>query len=478
MQSHQVIAARFLLKRLSGRTISPPPGKKEIEDDASESSDDSSDDDFERKKPYSASAKPTEQKIYTGGILADEMGLGKSLTAIAVIYSFVHQKKCKCVIVVPSSLVDNWAIELNKWLGVKISFTIAKADPIKKVKTVKEAIETFVLGNSPCLVISYETFRSFAARINDAKNLEVIVCDEGHRLKNKSGNQTIEALSKCKAKKRLILSGTLIQNNLEELFSIVNFACPGFLGSLSSFRSRYSTPIEKGLESGASSFSVKKGNQTSADLKQKLSHIMIRRTQAEVLPTLLPPKTEITLHVGLSTAQTDEYATTAREILKSVGLNYDEAEEYDESDDEAEEDKGGGNLGGLVLPGLQRLRMICNSGSERKVKQEVAVVVPEAKKMPAAIGGFKIPAMRVVVQEVVAPPIPAAAALSGWLERSSKLRFLDEMITKLRITSPTEKVVVVSNFILSLDLVAVLADARGWGFLRIDGGVSVDKVKH
>lgn len=81
-------------------------------------------------------------------------------------------------------------------------------------------------------------FRSFAAAFNTVSALEVLVCDEGHRLKNAYGTQTSLALSNCCATRRLVLTGTPIQNNLDELYAVVHFTVPGYLGTLKEFQVR------------------------------------------------------------------------------------------------------------------------------------------------------------------------------------------------------------------------------------------------
>jgi SNF2 family DNA or RNA helicase len=91
-------------------------------------------------------------------------------------------------------------------------------------------VNTFRLGHitmSPVLIISYEMFRKHSARLNLTPKLDIILCDEGHRLKNATGTKTITALAECKAKKRIVLSGTPIQNDLDELYAVVSFVTPG-----------------------------------------------------------------------------------------------------------------------------------------------------------------------------------------------------------------------------------------------------------
>ena len=103
---------------------------------------------------------------------------------------------------------------------------------------------------NPVLIISYETFRSYAEILNK-KEIGVVICDEGHRLKN-SENQTYTALNALKCKRRVLLSGTPIQNDLLEYFSLVHFVNGGLLGTAEDFRKRFERPIIRGRDSAAS----------------------------------------------------------------------------------------------------------------------------------------------------------------------------------------------------------------------------------
>lgn len=78
--------------------------------------------------------------------------------------------------------------------------------------------------------------RPFAEAFNTLPTLQLLVCDEGHRLKNSAGTKTSNALSACVAKRRLVVTGTPLQNNLDELFAVVHFTAPGYLGSLTEFQ--------------------------------------------------------------------------------------------------------------------------------------------------------------------------------------------------------------------------------------------------
>jgi DNA repair and recombination protein RAD54B len=110
----------------------------------------------------------------------------------------------------------------------------------------KEVVNTFIIGAvAPVLIISYELLRK---HIKELKKLShcLVVCDEGHRLKNSGGNKTIAALSALQTARRLILTGTPIQNDLSEFFAMCDFSNPGVLGSLSTFRNTYEKVIQVG----------------------------------------------------------------------------------------------------------------------------------------------------------------------------------------------------------------------------------------
>ena len=187
--------------------------------------------------------------IYYGAILADSMGLGKSIQTISLIWTLLKQgfggvpTIKRAMIVVPASLIENWQKEFQKWLGTERIKTIALSSDKSDHK---QLIRDFLtLSSFPVLIIGYEYLRNVLAEFDDAL-VDLIVCDEGHRLKNSAGNKTSEALLSIQSTSRIILTGTPIQNNIDELYSLCNFVCPGVLGQKNTFRNRFSIPIEEG----------------------------------------------------------------------------------------------------------------------------------------------------------------------------------------------------------------------------------------
>ena len=159
------------------------------------------------------------------------MGLGKTLQSVTLIWTLLKTgiaarpaPTAKRVIVVcPCSLVKNWDNEFVKWLGPGTVKTIALAESDRK--TVEKNLDVFVKTKMfNVLIASYETMRTHIGRLNKHKDCcDLLVCDEAHRLKNRE-NQTSQALFSLPCKRRVLLTGTPMQNDLQEFFAMVDFS--------------------------------------------------------------------------------------------------------------------------------------------------------------------------------------------------------------------------------------------------------------
>ena len=196
-----------------------------------------------------------------GCIMADEMGLGKTLQCITLMWTLLKQSPeagmttiQKCVIACPSSLVRNWANELVKWLGKDAITPFAvdgKASKAELTAQMKQwAIASGRSVTRPVLIVSYETLRLNVEELRDTK-IGLLLCDEGHRLKN-GDNQTFTALNGLNVDRRVILSGTPIQNDLTEYYSLLHFANPNYLGTRMEFRKKFELPILRGRDAAGS----------------------------------------------------------------------------------------------------------------------------------------------------------------------------------------------------------------------------------
>ena len=264
---------------------------------------------------------------YHGCIMADEMGLGKTLQCITLVWTLLKQgPDCKpliekAIVVCPSSLVKNWFNEMNKWLGARISPLAMDGGSKSDIdRSLSGFMNTFGRRPvNPVLIISYETFR-LHAKVLHSGEVGLVLCDEGHRLK-KSENQAYQALMGLKAKRRVLLSGTPIQNDLLEYFSLVHFVNEGILGTSAEFRRRFENPILRGRDADASDADHKKGVEKLQELASAVNRCIIRRTQA-LLSKYLPTKIEEVVLCALTPLQKSIYESfvnsdTIRRSLKS-----------------------------------------------------------------------------------------------------------------------------------------------------------------
>ncbi|WVZ04126.1 hypothetical protein V8G54_024932 [Vigna mungo] len=220
-----------------------------------------------------------------GCILADDMGLGKTLQSITLLYTLLCQGfggkplVRKSIIVTPTSLVSNWEAEIKKWVGESVRL-VALCESSRE--DVVSAIDSFTNPerNLQVLIVSYETFRMHSSKFSSSDSCDLLICDEAHRLKN---DQTItnRALAAPPCKRRILLSGTPLQNDLEEFFAMVNFTNPGILGSIAHFRRYYEAPIICGREPVATVEEKKIGAERPAELSVNAASITSGKSGTE-----------------------------------------------------------------------------------------------------------------------------------------------------------------------------------------------------
>ncbi len=199
-----------------------------------------------------------------GAVLADDMGLGKTLQMIAAL-------KGRSLVVCPRSVVHNWAAEIRRFRpGLRVALYHGQ----------KRAIDPSADVTLTTYAIMRLDVEALAQQAWDA-----IVLDEAQAIKNPS-SQVSQAAYDLRGSFRVALSGTPIENRLEELWSLLHFTNPGLLGGRSSFRDRYASPIEAG------------DARALARLRAKIKPFVLRRAKREVLPDL-PPRTESIVYVEL-----------------------------------------------------------------------------------------------------------------------------------------------------------------------------------
>ncbi|KAH7245865.1 P-loop containing nucleoside triphosphate hydrolase protein [Fusarium tricinctum] len=377
-----------------------------------------------------------------GCIMADEMGLGKTLQCISLMWTLLKQSPDagkstiqKAIVVCPASLVKNWANELVKWLGANAVTPFAidgKASKEELTRQLRQwAIASGRAVTRPVIIVSYETLRLNVEELKHTK-IGLLFCDEGHRLKNSDSN-TFNALNSLNVSRRVILTGTPIQNDLTEYFSLTSFANPDLLGTRLEFRKRYEIPILRGRDADASEVDRKKGDECTAALLGVVNKFLIRRTN-DILSKYLPVKYEHVVFCNLAPFQFDLY-------------NY-----FIKSPDIQALLRGKGSQ---PLKAINILKKLCNH--------------PDLLNMADDLPGSE--------QCYPDDYVPKEARgrdreIKPWY--SGKMAVLDRMLARIR-QDTNDKIVLISNYTSTLDLFERMCRSRQYGCLRLDGTMNVNK---
>ncbi|EUC37706.1 hypothetical protein COCCADRAFT_84792 [Bipolaris zeicola 26-R-13] len=366
-----------------------------------------------------------------GAIMADEMGLGKTLQTITLLWTLMKQNPIhdsppvikKALIVCPAGLVDNWKREFRKWLGnERVGVFVLDAKNKK--------IANFTMGKSyNIMIVGYEMLRIVQEELKKGSGVDIVIADEGHRLKT-ANNKAMLAIQSLNTERRIILSGTPLQNDLGEFYTAIDFVNPGLLGQRSAFKRSFELPIMRSRQPDASEAELEKGEARWKELVTLTSQFMIRRT-AEVLSKYLPPKTEHIVFCRPTKGQAETY----RAILDSPTFRL--------------------ALGStdIALQLINVLKKVCNSPSLLKSSKDNDDTPSE------------------MLQSII-PLIPSKILNSS--ASSAKLRLLDSLVHSI-YTTTEEKIVIVSNYTTTLDMIERLLVSLSYTFLRLDGSTPASK---
>jgi SNF2 family DNA or RNA helicase len=213
-----------------------------------------------------------------GGCLADDMGLGKTLQAIAILATVYPGEEKSSLIIMPRSLLFNWANEIQKFRPDLTFYTYH--GPNRDLEQAKQ---------HHLILTTYATARNDIEQFKD-EEFYYIILDESQNIKNLA-SQTSKAAMLLKSKHRLALSGTPVENNLGELYSLFRFLNPAMFGSVEDFNAHYATPIQRENDKDA-----------LHELQKKIYPFILRRLKQDVLQDL-PDKIEQTLFVDMTPDQ-------------------------------------------------------------------------------------------------------------------------------------------------------------------------------
>ncbi len=279
-----------------------------------------------------------------GGVLADDMGLGKTVQALA----FLANEKAKgrldkpALIIAPTSVLPNWMAEAERFTPNLKVLALRGLDRHQHFASI--GAHDVVLTTYPLLARDHEALL--------ALEFHVAILDEAQAIKNPRA--TVSGLAhRINARHRLALTGTPLENNLGEVWSLFQYLSPGLLGDEQTFRRTFRTPIEKHGDKAAQAF-----------LTRRLKPFMLRRTKQEVAKDL-PPKTEIIERIRLEGGQRDLYETVRALMLARVRQEIDK--------------KGLAKSHIIFLDALLKLRQVCCD--PRLLKMPQAAKVKESAKL-------------------------------------------------------------------------------------------------
>lgn len=322
-----------------------------------------------------------------------------------------------------------------KWLGKDATTPFAidgratKAELIAQIKQWAIASGRGIVR--PVLIVSYETLRMYADTLNDTP-IGLLLCDEGHRLKNKD-SLTWMALNQLNVTRRVILSGTPIQNDLSEYFALLHFANPNVLGSQMEFRKKFELPILKGRDAEGTDEEKKLGDERLKELSGVVNKFIIRRTN-ELLSKYLPIKYEHVVFCNMSQFQRGLYnhfiqSPEIKSLLRGKGSQ--------------------------PLKAIGLLKKLCNHPDLLDLEKDLPGcehTFPEDYCSPDARGRDR--------------------EIKSWY--SGKMMVLDRMLARIR-QDTNDKIVLISNYTQTLDLFEKLCRSRAYGCLRLDGTMNIKK---
>jgi len=395
-------------------------------------------------------------KYHLHGILCDDMGLGKTLQTLCIVASDHHNRaeefaktgspdvrRLPSLIVCPPTLSGHWQMEINTYAPF-LTCTAYVGPPADRARLQDQ------LGKTDIVITSYDICRN-DADILTAMNWNYLVLDEGHLIKNPRAKVTM-AVKRLLSNHRLILSGTPIQNNVLELWSLFDFLMPGFLGTEKVFLDRFAKPIAASRYSKSSSKEQEAGALAIEALHKQVLPFLLRRLKEEVLDDL-PPKILQNYYCDLSELQKKLFEDFTKKEGKTL------AEKASAGDKEAKQH---------IFQALQYMRKLCNSP---------ALVMKEGHKQYEETQKFLAKSGSSLRDPVHAPKLTALRDLLVDCGIGNEPSSENEVTTETSYVSPHRALIfcqmkemldMVQNDVLKKMLPSVQ-------FLRMDGSVDASK---
>ncbi|XP_032168347.1 DNA excision repair protein ERCC-6 isoform X2 [Mustela erminea] len=365
-----------------------------------------------------------------GGILGDEMGLGKTIQIIAFLaglsYSKIRTRGSNyrfkglgpTIIVCPTTVMHQWVKEFHTWWP---PFRVAILHETGSYAHKKEKLIRDIAHCHGILITSYSYIRLMQDDIS-RHDWHYVILDEGHKIRNPNAAVTL-ACKQFRTPHRIILSGSPMQNNLRELWSLFDFIFPGKLGTLPVFMEQFSVPITMGGYSNASPVQVKTAYKCACVLRDTINPYLLRRMKSDVKMSLsLPDKNEQVLFCRLTEEQHKVYQNfiDSKEVYRILN----------------------GDM--QIFSGLVALRKICNhpdlfSGGPKNAKG-----IPDDELEEDQFGYWKRSGKMIVVESL----------LKIWHKQG-------------------QRVLLFSQSRQMLDILEVFLRAQKYSYLKMDGTTAI-----
>lgn len=237
------------------------------------------------------------------GILADEMGLGKTLQTISFLGYLRYIKKVEgpFVVIVPKSTLDNWKREFQKWTP-EVNVVVLQGNKEERANIIRSKLLT---AKFDVLITSFEMVIREKSHLKKFR-WQYIVVDEAHRIKNEDSSLS-QIIRLFYSKNRLLITGTPLQNNLHELWALLNFLLPDVFGDAEVFDKWFDSQTEENKDQ----------DQVVLQLHKVLSPFLLRRVKSDVETSLLP-KVETNVYIGMAEMQVDWYKKLLEKDIDAV----------------------------------------------------------------------------------------------------------------------------------------------------------------
>ncbi|GAC72587.1 chromatin remodeling complex SWI/SNF, component SWI2 [Moesziomyces antarcticus T-34] len=358
------------------------------------------------------------------GILADEMGLGKTIQTISLITFLMEYKKQNgpFLVIVPLSTLTNWVNEFNKW-APSVSTLVYKGTPNVR----KQLTGRLRSMNFQVLLTTYEYIIKDKHLLGKIKWVHMII-DEGHRMKNTQSKLTITLTQFYTSRYRLLLTGTPLQNNLPELWALLNFVLPRIFNSVKSFDEWFNTPFTNTGNEGGMMLNEEEALLIIKRLHKVLRPFLLRRLKKDVASEL-PDKVEKVIKCKMSALQLKLYQQMKKHKMILSGEDNSTA---------GKKAKPQGIRG--LQNAIMQLRKICN---HPYVFEQVELAINPTKEN--------------------GPDLYRSAG---------KFELLDRLLPKLFATK--HRVLIFFQMTAIMDIMEDFLRYRGFKYLRLDGSTKPD----